>query len=208
MIKNIIFDWSGTLANDLNTTFEATMYVFKKMGVKPMTLEEYRKKFFLPYIDFCDKYLPDFNPEQLRQYFLEGIKTVGSAEVYPGVKEVIKRLHDKGIRIIVMSASTEERIISDAKRYGIFDYFQEIEGDIIDKTEMVLDTIRRNGFNFNETILVGDMPHDIDTAKKAGLISVGIYWGHKPKEILETSEPDYLIGDIKDLEPIIESISK
>ncbi|MFH0859451.1 MAG: HAD family hydrolase [Patescibacteria group bacterium] len=203
MIKNIIFDWSGTLADDLVMTYKATMYVFEKLGVKPMSLEEYRNKFFLPYMGFCKNYLPNCTTEQIKQLFLEGVQTVVDVELYPEVKNVLKKLYDRDIKMIIMSATTKERIIADAKRYNILDYFQEIDGDIFDKTKIIVDTIQRNGFNPEETMCVGDMPHDIDAAKKVGAISVGIFWGHKPKEMLGAVNPDYLISNITELEKLL-----
>jgi len=203
MIKNIIFDWSGTLADDLITTYKATMHIFEKLGGKSMPLEEYGKEFFLPYMSFFKKYFPNSTAEQIRELFQEGIQTVGDAEPYPGVRDVLKRLYDRGIKMTIMSASTKERIITDAKRYGIFDCFQEINGDIFDKTEAIVDILQKNGFKPKETMCVGDMPHDIDAGKKAGAISVGISWSHKSKEMLKTSNPDHLISNIAELEQLL-----
>jgi phosphoglycolate phosphatase len=203
MIKNVIFDWSGTLADDLAMTYKATTYVFEKLGAKPMSLEEYRQNFFLPYMEFCKKCFPNCTVDQIKQLFWEGMRTAGDAKLYPKVKDVIKDLYVKGIKIIIMSSTTKEIVIVDAKRYGIFDYLHEINTDILDKTEVIAEILQRNGFKPEETIFVGDMPHDIDAAKKVGAISVGISWGHKSKEILEASNPDYLISNITELEQLI-----
>ncbi len=56
MIRNIIFDWSGTLSNDLIPVYTATMNVFRKLGLKTLSLEEYKKEFTLPYIHFYHKH--------------------------------------------------------------------------------------------------------------------------------------------------------
>jgi len=203
MIKNIVFDWSGTLADDLATTYKATMHIFEKLGGKPMPLEEYREKFFLPYMDFWKKYFPNCTNEQVANFFREGLQMAGDSELYPEVKNVLKRLYDRGIKMVVMSSGPQEKIIADAQKHGIFDYFKEINGNILDKTEAIADILQRNDFRSEETMCIGDMNHDIEAGKKVGVTSVGISWGHKSKEMLKTSNPDYLISDIAELEQLL-----
>ncbi len=50
---------------------------------------------------------------------------------------------------------------------------------------------------------VGDMAHDIEAGKKGGVVSIGISWGHKSKEVLEAANPDHLISDIVELEKLL-----
>ena len=46
-IQNVIFDWSGTLVNDLPAVWRATNYTLVKAGRPEMTLEEFRAEFSL-----------------------------------------------------------------------------------------------------------------------------------------------------------------
>ncbi len=206
MIKNILFDWSGTLIDNLTITYQATMYVFEKLGAKSISLGEYRKRFFLPYINFWKKYFPDSTKEQIGKLFREGLNTSGDMGLYPEVKDVLKRLYDKGIKLVIMSSGSQEKIIADAKTYGVFDYFQEINGNIPDKSQVITDILQRNNFQPKESMYIGDMPHDIQAGKKGGVISVGISWGHKSKEMLEAANPDYLISNIIELEKLLDRI--
>ena len=204
MIKNILFDWSGTLMDDLTTTYKATVYIFEKLGGKPMSFKEYRKMFFLPYMNFWKQHFPDCTKEQIGQLFREGLDASDDTGLYPGVRDVLKRLCDKGIKLGIMSSGPQEKIIADAKRYGVFDYFQEINGTIADKAEVITDILQRNNFEPEETIYVGDMAHDIEAGKKGGVVSIGISWGHKSKEMLEAAKPDHLISDIAELEKLLD----
>ena len=206
MIKNILFDWSGTLVDDLTRTYRATMYIFEKLGGKSMSFEEYRKTFFLPYMNFWKKHFPDSTKEKIGKLFREGLNTSSDMGLYPAVKDVLKRLYDKGIKLAIMSSGPQEKIIADAKTYGVFDYFQEINGNILDKSEVITDILQRNNFKPEESIYIGDMLHDIQAGKKGGVISVGISWGHKSKQVLEAANPDHLISDITELEKLLDRI--
>ena len=61
MIRNIIFDWSGTLVDDLPAVVEATNYVLTQAGRPEMTLDEFRAEFRLPFTLFYDKHVPDMS---------------------------------------------------------------------------------------------------------------------------------------------------
>ena len=45
MFKNIIFDWSGTLVDDLALTLDASNYVFSQYGKPCMNRDEFRAEF-------------------------------------------------------------------------------------------------------------------------------------------------------------------
>ena len=49
MIRNIIFDWSGTLVDDLPAVWQATNYVLTQCGRAEMSLEQFRAEFCLPF---------------------------------------------------------------------------------------------------------------------------------------------------------------
>ncbi|MCX8092496.1 MAG: HAD family hydrolase, partial [Verrucomicrobiae bacterium] len=69
MIRNVIFDWSGTLVDDLPAVWEATNYVLKNAGLPAMTLEEFRSEFCLPFVNFYRRYTPHVPMDKLEEWF-------------------------------------------------------------------------------------------------------------------------------------------
>ena len=65
VIRNIIFDWSGTLVDDLPAVWKATNFVLAKAERPEMSLEEFRAEFSLPFVDFYDRHTPDVPLPQL-----------------------------------------------------------------------------------------------------------------------------------------------
>ena len=59
VIRNVIFDWSGTLVDDLPAVWEASNHVFRQAGIPPLSLDEFRSEFQLPYHGFYERYLPE-----------------------------------------------------------------------------------------------------------------------------------------------------
>src|SRR5437870_9647294 len=69
VIRNIIFDWSGTLVDDLPAVWQATNFVFTQAGLPELTLERFRAEFCLPFTRFYDRYLPHVPMPQLEAWF-------------------------------------------------------------------------------------------------------------------------------------------
>ena len=83
MIKNVLLDWSGTLADDLAAVLRATNLIFAEYGRDPLDLEEFRAHFRLPFSEFYAELLPEATLEGLeplyerffRECFRKGIET-------------------------------------------------------------------------------------------------------------------------------------
>ena len=69
MIRNVIFDWSGTLVDDLPAVWQATNYVFQRAGIPELTLEKFRAEFCLPFTDFYARYVAHVPMAQLEEWF-------------------------------------------------------------------------------------------------------------------------------------------
>jgi len=63
--------------------------------------------------------------------------------------------------------------------------------------------MQKNNFKPEETICVGDMTHDIDMSRKAGIKIVAVSYGYQSKEKLLEKNPDFLIEDLRELKNII-----
>ena len=65
MFRNLIFDWSGTLVDDMGPVIEATNTVLGKYGIAPYDREGFRRSFRLPYREFYEELLPGVDLEEL-----------------------------------------------------------------------------------------------------------------------------------------------
>ena len=71
MIRNVIFDWSGTLVNDLSAVWRATNYTFTQSGRAEMSLEQFRAEFSLPFDQFYERITPGVPLEQSEEWYKE-----------------------------------------------------------------------------------------------------------------------------------------
>ena len=202
MIKSIIFDWSGTLSNNIHAFKQVCDVIFTKFGRELISIEEIQANFDIPYMKFWNKYIPELSKEEQNKLYEETIHKADNALVYDGVLEVIQELNKKGIQLFVVSSDYKSKIISEAKEYKIFHFFKEIIFEIHEKEHALLKLIKKHNLDINQTIYVGDTSGDIYAGKKAGLKTAGISWGFQNKEKLAQAKPDFLIDDIKEIKKI------
>lgn len=205
MIKNIIFDWCGTLSDDFILVYSTAMNIFKKLGLKTIPIEQYRKEFCLPYMDFYKKYT-NTPKEELDKYFLEEFTKLGEPKLFLGVKGSLETLKKKGFNMIILSSHQQPKLEKEIENNGLNGCFLEVIGSTHDKLKVIKDIVRTHKFSSEETVYVGDMVHDIKAGKKADLKTVGITWGFQDRSRLGKASPDFLIDDITELEGVLENV--
>ena len=85
MIRNLIFDWSGTLVDDLTPVLEATNRVFAAHGKPPFDRQAFREKFYLPYEGFYKEHIPHAPLHELEEIFREVFRELHhSVTLLPG----------------------------------------------------------------------------------------------------------------------------
>ena len=138
MIKNIIFNWAGTLVNDFLPNYAAVMNVFEEIGLNPISFKEFKREFTVPVVDFYKKY--DSNPdmEKAHKLFLKEIKEVGEPQLFPDAKRVLEYLQNKGINMAVLTAHPQEKLEQEVKDYNIYKYFIDIRGSAHNKEKTIL----------------------------------------------------------------------
>ena len=63
--KNFIFDWSGTLVDDLGPVLDSTNKVFNHFKTLFYKREVFCSEFSLPFKNFYERFLPDISMPEL-----------------------------------------------------------------------------------------------------------------------------------------------
>lgn len=203
MIKSIIFDWSGVISNDLQATFQTYNLLFKHYGVPEMSLITFQENFELPYSKFCSKYLVGVPLAEIQERFRQLFKQVAYApRPIPGVGVVLKQLQGQKIRMAVLSS--HPYVTAEAASFFPGEkFFSLILEDVPNKEEIVHALLEKARFSPLETLYVGDMIHDIEAGKKAGVKTAGILTGYQSRSLLAKADPDYIIQDLTEILQIL-----
>jgi FolB domain-containing protein len=82
-------------------------------------------------------------------------------------------------------------------------YFEKTYAGVLDKREVIGEMMATHGMAKSNTVFVGDMTHDVDTAHHAGIMSVGVLTGYNHASVLATSEPSIMVKDLDLLQSLL-----
>ena len=199
-IKNIIFDWSGTLVNDLPPVLAATNKIFARYGKPEMNVEKFRESFCLPFAKFYAEYLPEVTAEELERHYHDSFQLLQEGiPLLPHAAEMLAYCRDRGLKIFLLSSIRAEHYAVQAKRLGIDRYFTKAFVQVLDKRQIIRDLLAEFALAPRETVFVGDMEHDIATAKHGGIVSCALLTGYNTRAMLQAAEPDLLFNDLSEL---------
>jgi phosphoglycolate phosphatase len=205
VIRNIIFDWSGTLVDDLPAVWASTNYVFKQSGMEPISLETFRAEFCLPFMKFYDRFMPHIPMAKLEEWFHEDFRRSQHLVTdLPHSREFLGFCKKHDMRMFVLSTIHEEYYKTHTLVNGFDTYFQKAYLAIRDKRTQIGRVLTENGLDPKETLFIGDMQHDIDTAKHGGVYSCAVLTGYTGLTQLRASKPDLIVEHLSELRDILE----
>ena len=205
-IDNMIFDWSGTLSNSVESFRQVCDLMFVALGRAPISLDEIRQEFTIPYMVFWNKYFPDLTKEAQDKLFRKCIAEVDSPKIYDGVKETLSHLDDLHIRMGVLSSDLYSTLLPEITKSDLHNFFMEIKAEVHEKGPALVNILKKHNFDPVRTMYVGDTSGDIDAGKFAGVVAVGVSWGYQCEDKLNKSNPDYLIKNISELCSLINAV--
>ena len=90
------------------------------------------------------------------------------------------------------------------KHFALAPYFKrvygsELNGDLVDKTELISHIISNEGLDNKTAVMIGDRRHDIIGAKNNGLACIGVTYGYGTREELLDSGADRLAASPSDI---------
>ncbi len=217
MINTIIFDLDGTLLNTLEDLRDSVNYALSRQGYPQRSLTEIRSfvgngirllmersvptdvlgtdTFETCFGDFCDYYKLHMEDKtapydginkMLERVKAEGFKTaIVTNKADFAAQDLCKRMFGNSIDLVVGSSDARpNKPAPDGVYYAL----------------KVLES------NLENAVFVGDADTDILTANNAGLPSIGVLWGFRDREIIESAGAKYIVESVNDLENLLISL--
>lgn len=205
MIKSIIFDLDGTLLNTIEDLANACNYALTTLGYKTHEVEKYKTFVGNGRYKLVERMLPEDrrdmeNIEKALKLFDTYYEKhmIDMTKPYDGIMEMLDSLINIGINIAVVSNKPHEFTTEVVKNY-FGDRFKVVYGHKKNTKEKpdpwtVLEVIEEFNVNKDECLYIGDSEIDINTAKNAGVKSVGVEWGFRGKGELEAAGANYIVN--------------
>ena len=204
VIRNIIFDWSGTLVDDLPAVLQASNFVLTQAGRPPMTLEEFREEFQLPFTRFYDRHTPHVPMAQLEEWFHAEFRQAQSSVVeLPHAREFLQFCRAQKFRTFLLSTVHGDHFQVQCRGNRFDQFIDRPYTDVWDKREKIHEILDENNLVPDETLFIGDMEHDIATAQHGGIHSCAVLTGYNTLPQLRAAQPDLIVEHLGELKRVL-----
>ncbi|MEM9468636.1 MAG: HAD hydrolase-like protein [Pseudomonadota bacterium] len=215
--KLAVFDWNGTLFNDMEATHIATNACLNFFDVPPITLEEEQETFTFPLIHFyekmgisADKYLK--HAEEVGELF-HGVYNTHkeNCSLAEGAIEFLEWLKKEDIPCIILSNHVQATLENDIARFDIQHYFENISGNVNpatiiqgkNKIKRLQAYMAENGYKPENSFIIGDSHEEPELARHMNMLCLSISGGLLSPTRHEKYKKDYIIDSFFEALPII-----
>lgn len=200
VMKHLIFDWSGTVVDDLPPVLEATNAVLRYAGRPVMDRATFRRRFRLPYTEFYLEETPHVPMAELETEFRRAFaESTAPVTILPEARAFLDQAQAESRRMFVLSSAPADAVVAQARALGIHHYFEAFHAGVVDKIDYIPQLLAEHQLDPAELLYIGDMVHDIKTARHANIFSVAVLTGYDYQEVLEAARPDLLLPDLAHL---------
>ncbi len=192
--SHVLWDFNGTILNDVDVGVESANILLKRHGLKELTsVDDYRKIFCFPIIDYYKKLGFDFNKTPYNELAVEWVDIYNSlvykAKVYDGIIQLLTKIKNAGAEQLILSATELKMLTLQLKSIGVSEYFNTVLGTgniyAYSKKEIAVNWANRE--KPQNAVLIGDTTHDKEVADAAGFNCILIAYGHEDRQrLLET----------------------
>ena len=183
MEKRLIWDWNGTLLDDVAAAVGALNRMLVKRGARPITIEHYRRRFGFPVRPFYAELgvdLAKWDWDEICEDFHNFVLEEPQA-VRPDARAALELAASLGFRQSILSALRQDKLEAALAANGFLDFFDRIFGvdnlDGASKLERGRELVAAIG---GSTLLfIGDTLHDAEVARELGGRCVLVSCGHQ-----------------------------
>ena len=205
MIKYLVFDFDGTLADSTEGILQTTRATFARMGLPMPEDADVRQGIGLPLKGALRTAgVPENRLDEGADIYHEVFYEVAPKHIvlFPGVKEALEKLASRGYRMSIATSRSEQSLVMLLGEHGISQYF-EVLGSVgcvenpKPAPDIVLWVLGRMGATPDQTLVIGDTVYDIQMGKAARCSTCAVTYGNHGPEQLRAAEPDFLIDDLR-----------
>lgn len=206
MYKVCIFDLDGTIADTVESIAHVGNQTLRAFGLPEIPVKDYnfyagdgadvQVKRMLAAVPGGDKVDYEEVRTQYRKWFAEN--PFYHVKPYDGILELLEGLKAQGIKIAVLSNKPHGAAVEVVHKIFGKDMFHKIQGqtsEIPRKPSPIgaLAVAKEFGALPQECLYCGDTNTDMDTGKAAGMFTIGVTWGFRPRTELEEHHADKIV---------------
>ncbi len=202
MLKYIIFDFDGTLADSRNVFISAWNSLADKHQYRKIKREEWNSLRKLPILERikCLNFPIFKTPLIIPDFYRFYRKYAKEINLYPGIKEMLDTLEREGHKLAIISSNSEDVIKEVLRRNYVRNISEILSSNLIfGKDQLIRKFLKENHLGASEVIYVGDEQRDILACKTTGVKIIWVSWGYDAKELVQSQQPDCLVDSPEEI---------
>jgi phosphoglycolate phosphatase len=195
---NVIWDWNGTLLDDVDVCLEIVNEMLAERSVPSLTRCRYRDIFDVPVCLYWERAGIDLKRVDFNEISVEFCtrfeRRLHRASLFSAVQPVMKDIRRMGKRHFLLS-NTEQRSLERMVRdYGLDGLFDSVRGmpNTLAEGKLGAGRLLMDQFNLDcgSTLVVGDTAHDAEVARRLGTDCILMSTGHhSERRLAESKQP-------------------
>ena len=184
-MKAILFDLDGTLTDSGEGIMNCAQLALEHYGIHVADRSALRVFVGPPLHESFVKFgVPPQEADNAIKIYRSRYIPIGKFEnePYPGIRELLEKLQQKGHKLYVATSKPEALSIEILEHFDLAKYFDIICGASTDRArstkELVIEYLLQQTGKDLDAVMVGDTVFDVLGAKAHGIPTIGVSWGY------------------------------
>ena len=207
--QGVLFDWDGTLIDSYHADTSAYLAMFKEMGIS-WGIEELERH-YSP--NWYQVYRAAKLPRKLwsaadrawrAHYAKHRPQLIAGAR---RVLDAVGRRHDLGL----VTSGDSDRVARQLREFRLTRLFSArvCSGDTVKKKPHPAPlrlALKKMELEPRNCVYVGDAPQDVEMARRAGVLAIGVLGPYPTERRLREARPEFLLGSLEELPDVLERL--
>ena len=195
----VIFDWNGTVVLDADRARGALNLVLEVRSLALLSPTEFARKFRLPMGHmFRDLGVhPDGLTDAEAEWNFH--MTQSTTRLRGGANAAFLELSTAGAWLGVVSAASVAAVTFDQESLSVVPVLDEVNAEVADKVAQLSQHRHRR----DRAFYVGDTAYDMQSARAAGYVPVGVSGGYAPESVLREAGAEHIVASLHDVVAVV-----
>jgi phosphoglycolate phosphatase len=211
--ETLIFDFDGTISQSEEGITKSVRYALESFDMQVTDLSSLAFCVGPPLTEcFSDHFGFDERQtlqaiEKFREYYRKS--GIHQQKLYEGMADAVTHFYKQSKTLAIATCKPTKFAKIALERYGLLSYFDIVSGIKFDNKKSSKDDVLAfaleslGDIDKEKTVMIGDRSHDILSAKKFGIDSIGVLYGYGGDGELEACEPTHIVKTVSELRTLL-----
>ncbi len=210
-IRLAVFDCDGTMVDSQHSIVSAMNTAFAAKGVGKPSAESVRRVIGLPLVEAIAILLPEVDSavhHELREGYRDAYSTARKKglindPLFPGLVETLDIFEDMKWILGVATGKSRPGLENTLRTHDLHDRFVTLQtADVAagkPSPDMLFRAMSETGAEPDQTVMISDTTFDMEMARNAGTLAIGVAWGYHDTEELSEAGAQIVVHSYREI---------